>query len=197
MEEFQVSKITVRHAIKELAQEGFLETGSGKRTKIVRNRVHRELVKGKRFTEWLVERGHRLEKQWIAAERIKNKLGTEQAAWFGDECIRLQRLYRLDGAPYIHLTHYITADAGEVGLPELSMRSLYEWFVEQGIQLEKFQDRFAVAAAPDEIAELLQVKANSPLLKRTRFSYDDTNRLIECSVGLYNTKLQPYHVDYS
>ena len=46
-EEFKVSKITVRNAIKELAQEGYLEKKSGKGTKVIRNTSATKLSKGK------------------------------------------------------------------------------------------------------------------------------------------------------
>ena len=44
-EEFKVSKITVRNAIKELAQEGYLEKKSGKGTKVIRNTCATKLSK--------------------------------------------------------------------------------------------------------------------------------------------------------
>ncbi|RBN37118.1 GntR family transcriptional regulator, partial [Priestia megaterium] len=61
-EEFQVSKITVRNAIKELVKDGYLETKSGKGTKVIRNTSISRLSKGKRFTEVLVEKGHIIQK---------------------------------------------------------------------------------------------------------------------------------------
>ena len=49
-EEFNVSKITVRNAIKELVQEGYLEKKSGKGPKVIANVSTAKLSKGKRFT---------------------------------------------------------------------------------------------------------------------------------------------------
>lgn len=46
-QEFNVSKITVRGAIQELVQEGFLEKGSGKGTKVIRNTSSSKLSKWK------------------------------------------------------------------------------------------------------------------------------------------------------
>lgn len=64
-QEFSVSKITVRSAIQELVQEGYLEKGSGKGTKVIRNKAASKLSKWKHFTEILVEEGHRIQKQWF------------------------------------------------------------------------------------------------------------------------------------
>lgn len=57
-EEFKVSKVTVRNAIKELVQEGYVEKKSGKGTRVIANGSIVKLSKGKRFTELLVEEGH-------------------------------------------------------------------------------------------------------------------------------------------
>jgi DNA-binding GntR family transcriptional regulator len=43
---------------------------------------------------------------------------------------------------------------------------------------------------------LLHVDKKTPLLMRTRYSYDDTGELIEFSEGYYNTEIQKYIVNY-
>ncbi|MFD0715759.1 GntR family transcriptional regulator [Paenibacillus sp. GCM10027626] len=195
-DEFNVSRITVRNAIKELVQEGFLETKSGKRTKIIRNEVISGRIKGKRFTELLEERGHKIRTEWIKAALEQNGKTTENYRLFGEQCVRLERIYYLDEVPYIHFTHFLTPEMSEVGIEELNFHSLYELIKEQDIMLMKFQDQFAVEIAPSEIAALLKVKEGTPLLKRLRFSYDENGDLIEYSIGYYNTEIMHYHVDY-
>jgi len=195
-EEFKVSRITIRNAVKELVQEGFLETNSGKRTRIIRNKSISGRVKGKHFTELLVEQGHQIRKEWIKAETEQNGEDTENNRLFGKQCIRLERIYYLDEKPYIHFTHYLTTDVGNVDLSGLAFQSLYDLIGEQDIILVKFQDQFAVEAAPDEVARLLHVAEKTPLLKRIRFSYDESDRLVEYSIGYYNTDIMHYHVDY-
>lgn len=69
--EFQVSKITVRNAIKELVQEGYLETSSGKGTRVIRNTSASKLSTWKRFTGILVEEGHRIQKQLLKTEVVR------------------------------------------------------------------------------------------------------------------------------
>lgn len=195
-EEFKVSRITVRNAIKELVQEGFLETKSGKRTKVIRNEVISGRVKGKRFTELLEEKGHEIRTEWIKAEVEYNEEESENYDLFGEQCMRLERLYYLDDVPYIHFTHYLTPEMSEIGLSELNFHSLYELIKEQDIILMKFQDQFAVETVHGEVAALLNIKEGTPLLKRLRFSYDENGNLIEYSVGYYNTEIMHYHVDY-
>ncbi|TVY07744.1 GntR family transcriptional regulator [Paenibacillus cremeus] len=194
--EFQVSKITVRNAIKELAQEGYLETSSGKGTKVIRNTSASKLSKWKRFTEQLVEEGHSIRKQLIKAEAIRNAEGSEPFRWFGEVCYGIERMYLLDGEPYIHFTHYLTKRMNSLESSDLSGESLYNLIEEQDISLEKYRDEFAVAIAPAYIADALRVQEGAPLLKRTRYSYADTGDVVEYSIGYYNTELHQYVVNY-
>ncbi len=194
--EFDVSKITVRNAIKELVQEGYLEKKSGKGTKVIQNTSASKLSKGKRFTEVLVGEGHKVQKKLLQAKLVYNEEGTELYQLFGERCLSIERLYHLDEVPYIHYTHYLIARMEDIELSDLNAHSLYGLLDEQGISLEKFRDEFAVAHAPFHVEEILRVKKGSPLLKRSRYSYDESGNVIEYSQGYYNTQMQHYVVNY-
>lgn len=198
-EEFQISRITVRNAVKELVTEGYLETSSGRRTKVIRNEMIAGRVKGKRFTELLQEKGYTVYSKWLSVttgneEHHDNELLTEL---FEEQYTTIERLYYLNDQPYIHYTHYL---AGEVGKLDLSIiehaDSLYDLIKQRQIKLMKFQDQFTIRIATEHLSEQLQVAVGTPLLERQRFSYDDSGSLIEFSIGQYNTMIMPYHVDY-
>lgn len=194
--EFKVSKITVRNAITELVQEGYLEKKSGKGTKVIRNTSTSKLSKGKRFTEILVGAGHKIYKQLVEAEVVVNEEGTEPYELFGKHCLRIERLYHFDGVPYIHFTHYLTTILEDIELADLNAQSLYGLIEEEGISLEKFRDEFAAENAPLRISEVLGVEPEAPILKRLRYAYDEAGTIIEYSIGYYNTEMQHYVVNY-
>lgn len=194
--EFGVSKITVRGAIQELVQEGYLEKGSGKGTKVLRITSASKLSKWKRFTEILVEEGHRIQKQWLRAETIACEAGTEPYRLFGDNSLRLERVYFLDDVPYIFYTHYLNTSLGDLELSDLNAQSLYELLEDQNILLDKLRDEFDVAAPPEHVADLLEIAKGKPMLKRSRYSYDEQGNVKEYSIGYYNTELQNYVVNY-
>ncbi|MDQ0086983.1 DNA-binding GntR family transcriptional regulator [Paenibacillus anaericanus] len=194
--EFAVSKITVRNAIQELAQEGYLEKGSGKGTKVIRNTSASKLSKWKRFTEILVEEGYQIQKQWLRAEVIRNEVGTEPYRLFGERCLSLERVYNLNDAPYIHYTHYVTIAMEDLNLSDLNAQSLYELLEEQEISLDKLRDEFTVAVPSEQVGDILRISKGTPVLKRSRYSYDVQGNVIEFSVGYYNTELQNYVVNY-
>lgn len=194
--EFNVSKITVRNAIKELAQEGYLEKSSGKGTKVIRNTSASKLSKWKRFTEVLVEEGHQIQKQLLQAKVVSNEEGTEPYRLFGERCLLIERIYRLNGKPYIHYTHYLTTLLEDAELSDLNHESLYGLIEDHDISLEKYRDEFAVAVAPAHVEEILGVPNGTALLQRSRYSYDDRGEVIEYSKGYYNTQMGNYVIHY-
>lgn len=196
-QEFAVSKITVRAAVQELVQEGFLEKGSGKGTKVIRNKAASKWSKWKHFTEILVEEGHRIRKEWLGAETVRHEDGSELYRLFGARGMKLERGYFLDHDPYIFYTHYIPLIAKGLNLADLKDQSLYEFLDEQGVSLEKLRDEFAVVAPPQEARAFLHLDDGVPVLKRTRYSRDALGKVTELSIGYYNTGLQHYVVDYN
>lgn len=212
-QEFGVSKITVRGAIQELVQEGFLEKGSGRGTRVIRNKAASKLSKWKHFTEILVESGHRIQKRWLSVELITLEAGEANAeqegagllsakekgkltAEFGSRCLRLVRMYLLNGQPFIYYIHYMTPLLEGLELKDLSEQSLYELLEEQGLSLDQLQDEFGAVQVPAEAASALELELGTPVLRRSRTSRDEFGRLIEYSVGYYHTELQSYIVNY-
>lgn len=195
-QEFEVSKITVRGAIQELVQEGLLEKGSGKGTKVIRNKAASKWSKWKHFTEILVEDGHRIRKEWLSATMVWTEEGSEAYQLFGERCMKLERVYYLGDAPYIYYDHYVILAGKEWELSDVRESSLYELLEEQGISPEKLRDEFAVSIPPDKVKEILCLSEATPVLKRSRYSRDAHGQVVEYSIGYYNTELQNYVVDY-
>jgi GntR family transcriptional regulator len=196
-EEFNVSKITIRNAIKELAQDGYIEKKSGKGTKVIANVSSAKLSKGKRFTELLVEEGHYITKKVLSIKKAEWSSGSPLYPLFGEKCIQIERIYLLDNEPYIHFTHYISLDISEEEIKGLQIGSLYRFLEEHNIRLESFRDEFAVAIAPSHICEILNLEKDIAILKRIRRSSDEEGNVLEYSEGFYNTAKQNYIVTYN
>ncbi|NGP46904.1 GntR family transcriptional regulator [Bacillaceae bacterium SIJ1] len=197
--EFGVSKITVRNAVKELVQEGYVEKASGRGTTVISNTSGSRLSKGKRFTQWLVDEGHRLEKKMLRVDQVRLPVTHPLAQAGRSDCLRCQRLYLLDGQPYIHYTHDVSLHLQGEALVELqqNMTSLYRFLNEYGLRLDEFRDEFSVDIAPEEVLQAMKLEQkDAMLMKRTRFASDEQGELVEYSIGYYNTQLKPYVVSY-
>lgn len=195
-EEFGVSMITIRRAVEELAQQGYVEKRSGVGTTVLDNHAVSRLSKGQRFSEYLIEEGHDLGKTYLDVSVVSTKEHPALAA-FGEECYCVRRLYTLNDKPYIHFQHYISK---KIELPEeksLLQNSLYRMMYKQGFKFSHFKDEFGAAIPDDEVLEVLQIEGEQALLQRMRYTYDLHNKLIEFSVAYYNSDLHKYVVNFT
>lgn len=192
--EFNVSIITIRRAVEELALQGYVKKRSGVGTTVLSNNPVSKLSTGQRFSEFLSEKGHQLKKQVIQISKVDTADHPILEKPFPNKCTCVERLYTLDDQPYIHFRHFISKD---IVIPEKRdyKLSLYETMYSQGTQFQRFKDEFDVGIPTVQIAELLQIE-QKPLLIRNRFSYDITDNLIEYSIGYYNTDVHKYVVNF-
>src|SRR5690625_4871720 len=191
--EFDVSIITIRKAVEQLANQGYVEKRSGIGTTVLDNNAVSTLSKGQRFSEYLIESGYNLEKSFVSLKKKDSADFPFLAEHFTGSCYCMERLYILDGKPYVHFRHYVP---GDVDVPEDMdhfQSSLYEIMYQQGFNFQSFKDEFGVAVPDEDVAHKLEVE-QQPLLQRLRYSFDPYDRLIEYSVAFYNTNLHKYIV---
>lgn len=191
--EFGVSMITIRRAVEQLSQQGYVEKRSGVGTTVLDNNAISKLSKGQRFSEYLVEAGYELDKDFLGLEKLSTATDPTLKKHFGANCYCIERLYTLDGKPYIHFRHYLP---GSVVVPKDEdhfQNSLYGIMYQQGFVFQSFEDQFSVGVPDAEVAEKLGV-AQEPLLQRVRYSYDEQGDVLEYSVAFYNTDMHKYVV---
>lgn len=194
-EEFGVSMITIRKAVEQLAQQGYVEKRSGVGTTVLDNNAISKLSKGQRFSEYLIEEGHDLQKQYVS-HSIVTEAELPVLKQLGGQCHCVERLYTLNDRPYIHFRHYIS---DKIELPEDEaelQNSLYAIMYRQGFTFSHFKDEFGVAVPEQQIADVLQVE-QEPLLQRIRYTYDENDKMIEFSVAFYNTEMHKYVVNFT
>lgn len=194
-QEFEVSKITIRRAVEQLVQEGYVEKKSGIGTTVLANQAVSKLSKGQRFSEYLIGEGYRLGKRLINVTKVNNSEPPIDALG-GASAYCVERLYTLNDQPYIHFRHYLPGAISLPDGPDGFENSLYDILYREGIRFFNFKDEFGVSVPELAIAEMLEI-APQPLLQRERFSYDQRNQLVEYSVAYYHTELHKYIVNFN
>jgi len=194
-EEFGVSIITVRKAVEQLALQGYVEKRSGVGTTVLENNAISKLSKGQRFSEYLLEEGHQLSKEFVNLSMVSLEDYPILKEHFTTECHCIERLYRLNGEPYIFFKHYVPVTVTLPENPEKLQQSLYEIMYQQGIRFHRFKDEFAIGVPNERIANLLGVKQTA-LLQRFRYSFDLHDHVREYSEAYYNTEMHRYVVNF-
>lgn len=193
--EFYVSKITIRKAVEQLAIEGYVEKQSGVGTTVKDNRIVSKLSNAQGFTEYLLAQGYDLQKEPIQIEKIAVVDHPILQRYFEGECYCIQRLYILDGEPFIHMSHYVSGSISLPNNPEAFKASLYDMLYSEGVEFTRFKDSYGMIQPDEEIGKWLK-KENTPLFRRIRYSYDQKDELVELAIGYYNTDIHEYVVNF-
>lgn len=184
---FNVSRVTVREAVKELARRGVLKTVKGKGTYVTAKPGEigsNERTAGfskTRFTNMGREvRSRIIDIEVVPADKklsaclmvpqftllthiIRVRLVDERPMCVDDVYIVNRYVKNLD-------FHHENLETG----------SLYSLLKEKaGIVLDSIEEKFRAVNCPDEIAKYLEINAGEPVLKIKRISYDETGKAIE------------------
>ena len=195
---FQVSQGTVRKAVDELAAENLLVRRQGKGTFVA---THQEPRAQFRFLRLMPDQGEAVAAQstFLECRRVKAPADVAQQLGLrsGDSVIYLRRVLSMGGAPLV---------LDDIWLPAALFRGLtaerlaeyhgplYGLFESEfGTRMIRADERIrAIAAAPD-IAALLSVAPDSPLLLVDRVSYTYRDQPVEVRRGFCVTAGHHYH----
>jgi len=180
---FHVSKITVRHALRDLSQLGYIRREQGRGTFIQGPPLEEGPRELKSFTSEMQGHGFRatsrvLEQGVIAAPPdTAGKLDLAD----GEAVFRLHRLRLADGEPMGLQTAYIPMRLAP-GIDELTFTdtSLYEVLASQyGLYPAGARETHQAVAVPEEAAPLLRAPVGSPALAAERLTSLQDGRPLE------------------
>ncbi|MGL5042029.1 MAG: GntR family transcriptional regulator [Culicoidibacterales bacterium] len=192
---YGVSKITIRKAIQDLEDEGYLVKKKGKGTIVVQNHYFNKLAKTKSYSRKLEELGIKLAKKNAKCEVLDAENISEIATIMSGKVNCVKRLIYADGRILTYLESYIPFSE-ELKIDfSLADWSLYQTLSDLGVTVERSEDFFSVELASLETASILQIAIGTPILKRVRKAYDMSGKIIEYSIGYYLTAKMPYIVE--
>ncbi|MCI0714623.1 MAG: GntR family transcriptional regulator [Chloroflexi bacterium] len=189
-EQFGVSRMTVKHAIKELVSNGRLYTRVGKGTFVNDTPITQQLETLTGFSEDMEKLGKSTNSRVLQAESFpaSTKLAKELQIVPGSTVVFLQRLRIADQQPVALESSYLNAAycQGILDHHDFSMESLYSvlrnnYYVTFGYAEQKIQARSASASE----AELLEIDRGFPLLHITRVTFTKNARPIEYVESAY------------
>jgi len=202
IEQFGVSRITVRQALQSLADDGLIERKQGSGTIVAARKT-----KKKRFTgtihltgslDELIEMGmdtpvkvlemNRVEADQHEAELLEVKIGVP--------VYRLKRLRMNDGKPYSLIVNYLPEDIGsQLTMAELSSGALLHTMeTKLKLNLDNAIQQIHAELADPYVAKLLDIRVGTALLSIERTVYTDKARPVEYVHTLYRSDLYGYSV---
>ncbi len=188
MNQFQVSRGTVRRAMADLENDGYISRRAGVGTMVVSTQpaLAKQLSEIKSISEQLVEKGIWPDAEVLFAglQRVGDAEGRVSA--FGlpveAEVIKIRRLIKGDGIPFAIQTVYLLPAACPGLLEESGERlvHLFRLYREKyQVTIEAVDELFRAAVATTDETNLLQIEAGAPLIIRDRLSYNQNGMLFE------------------
>ncbi len=189
---FGVSRIVVREALSQLVADGLIYKIKGKGTFVSPRRAEGEFVGTTMgFREEMAAKGLEVRTRILAQGVVPaspeecSRLGLEA----GEEVVRLERLYTLDGTPSILVTTTLPSRMVP-GLDRVNLedRSLYET-IRRRYGLIPFRgERWIEATLPDaRAAELLGIPKKQPVLAIESLTATEDGALFEFYLALQRT----------
>ncbi|MEZ4666334.1 MAG: GntR family transcriptional regulator [Anaerolineae bacterium] len=190
---FNISPMTVRQAMTELVNYGYVYRQRGRGTFVATRRMEHPLERLVSFSEDMRSRGLSSSSQILYFENVIPPSEVDLRIHLPPDTrlTRIKRLRFADGKPVgIHdsYLHNVVISALELE----KKHSLYALLAEKGTHLGEGEDMIEAVAASKEAAQLLNVKTGSPLLRTTRFAWDVHGQFVEYVVALYHANLYQY-----
>lgn len=192
--QYQVSRVTVRQAISKLVEEKYLVRRPGFGTIVYRNKASlSNFTQIRSFTNEMKEIG--IVNKTLEAKLVEVKANESLAKIFeipvGTLIYNLQRVRGQD-IPILFSNTYLYPIITYPNEESFLKGSLYSYLTSHNIYINNFEETVSAVKAPKEIREKLKVDDDSVQLKRVRYSYNDQNQLIEYTVNYYNADLYEY-----
>ncbi len=191
--QYNISPMTVRQAMNELVTAGYIHRQRGRGTFVSARRMEHPLEQLVSFSEDIRARGLHPGSQILLFEPAPppGDVMARVSLPPDSRLLRIKRVRFANDAPVgIHDAYLNNVTITPAELERNP--SLYALLAEKGIQLGEGEDLIEAVAASREAAPLLRVKPGAPLLRTTRFSWDNRGQFVEYVVALYHADLYQY-----
>lgn len=191
---YDVSRVTIRTAIKALVSEQYLSRRAGYGTTVLKNKsALSNFTMVRSFTNEMKEMG--LPSKTMKAELKEIEADKFLSSIFNvKEGTKLYNLKRVRGTvlPILYSDTYLIPVVVIPDDKDVLTGSLYAYLASKNVLFSHFEEFVSAVNASKHIRQLLKIYDDAPQLKRKRYSYDETNRLIEYTETYYNAAHYEY-----
>lgn len=196
---FDVSRITVKRALNELAAAGLVSRHRGRGTVVIYNATV-PVVKGSfdNLMEALKVMGLQTEVELLSLSRVA---ATPEIAELlglpsGVPVERAERVRKLEGEPFSYIITHLPIDvATRFDAGDLARRPMLELLEQAGYTAQSAEQWITACSAEPAAAQALRINTGAPLLKIVRVMKDRNGAPIEAVQGFYRPERFQYHMN--
>ncbi|MEH7223991.1 GntR family transcriptional regulator [Bacillus sp. JJ1566] len=196
-EKYQISRMTVRQAINNLVNEGYLQRVRGKGTFVAVKKFEKNVQKLTGFSEDMRSRGLEPETRVLsfivieADSLIASRLKVEEKA----KVYQIERLRLADKEPIAYEVFYMSADLVPDLTWEEAERSIFKHVEEKGLYIVSGVQEVEAITAHKREASILGIKVGAPILYIQQVSQLEEQQPLEYVKSYYRADRYKYKVE--
>ncbi|MFE0506802.1 GntR family transcriptional regulator [Peribacillus butanolivorans] len=187
-EKYEISRMTVRQAISNLVNEGYLYRQRGKGTFVAHKKIEQPLQGLTSFSEDMRSRGLEPSTRVISFTEVNadHDLAAKLEVEAGTPIFELKRVRLADQQPMAYEMLYISKDLALGLTKEIAVTSIYS-YVEKtfGLKIQHGRQVIEASIAQKKEAEMLEIAEGAPVLLIERISTLDTKKPLEVVRSVY------------
>lgn len=196
---FKASRITVRRAMEELTQAGYIERIQGKGSFVRSLKQDMQLNHLRGFTEEMRAKGFNAASRVIdvSTTACEGKIAEHLKLDAGSYVTSIKRLRLVNNEP-VSFEHVFVPFHLYPELPHEDLKnSLYTLLSRKGLKVFRASQSISAGFAPQVICELLGISKKAPTLNIERVTYLEDGTPLEYVLSTYRGDRYTFHVDMS
>lgn len=198
-EQLNVSRPTVRHAIRNLVQAGYLERRKKRGTIVTQTKIKQQ------FTHVIENYNTEIQNNGLVAKTQVLNFSTEKASDEvakaltikpNTEVYKLVRLRSADNKPVVFVVTYLPiAQLSDLQKIDFTHHSLYSELAKAGLEITHVSRKIEVHPATEEEAQLLETDIKAPIFYFHTIGFTKDHRALEYSIASYRGDLNYFMVE--
>ena len=198
-EQLNVSRPTVRHAIRNLVQAGYLERRKKRGTIVTQTKIKQQ------FTHVIESYNTEIQNNGLVAKTQVLNFSTEKAndevaealtIKPNTEVYKLARLRSADNKPVVFVVTYLPiAQLPDLQKIDFTHHSLYSELAKAGLEITHVSRKIEVHPATEEEAQLLETDIKAPIFYFHTIGFTKDHRALEYSIASYRGDLNYFMVE--
>jgi GntR family transcriptional regulator len=199
---YKVSRITMRHALEKLVNEGLIyrQRGAGSFVNVDAVKQKAEQRQSTGLLENIIHSALNTTVRVVSLEPMMPtpNIAAELELSANERVVKAVRVRSFENEPVSHITTYVPESLGACLHPEaLGSKPMLTLLDEHGIKAEHARQVISARLADSEVASLLDTQVGAPLLAVNRLVRDGKGRPVQLLHGLYRPDRYEYRMDLS
>ncbi|MQR95162.1 GntR family transcriptional regulator [Fictibacillus phosphorivorans] len=196
-ENYEVSRMTVRQAINNLVNEGYLTRRKGKGTFVSAKKIEQKLLGLTSFTEDMKSRGFRPASRLISFQKTTAENRVAKALEIKEDQViyEIKRVRLANDIPMAFETTYVPADLLELNESHIKQGSLYSEVENAGFVIDYATQSLEASISREAESEILEITKGAAVLLIKRQTYLTTGRPLELVQSVYRGDRYKFMID--